>query len=142
VIRTLWAIVAPWTWAVCWFGGRSSSSSATTTSYSTTDNRIAAAEGATVIRAGADLVTGDKLAVQGSGNVIESLSDDVVRAAFDYASRRDALAGESLDRVLTAAEQTVTRTQAQAAGQITERTMTLLIIGGGAVLAALLVRRK
>lgn len=92
MIARLYLLLCPWLWAICWFGGKSSSSSQTSTAYNTEDSRIAASEGANVFQA----------KVTGSGNTIETVSDDVVRAAFDYAKSRDALAGETLDNVFGA----------------------------------------
>lgn len=141
MLRAFWAVVAPWEWCLLYVGGRSSSSTATTSTVQTTDNRIAAGEGATVLRAGGDLASGDVVRQSGSGNVVEQLSDDVVRAAFEYAASRDALAGESLDRVLSAAENTVARTVAQTQGQLTERTTLLLVLAAAVGVFALGWRR-
>lgn len=148
-LRLLWAVVAPWSWATLWFGGGSSSSSSTSTSYSTTDNRIAAAEGANVVRAGGDLLTGPSVKVEGSGNTIETVSDNVVAAAFDYARTRDALAGETLDNVLGATRDIYARASSalEAAsavprGQLTERTLVVVIVGALGLGGLLLLRRK
>lgn len=149
MIRFMWAIVAPWTWTTLCFGGSSSSSTSTSTSYSVRDERIAAAEGANVVKAGGDLLTGPSLKIAGSGNSVESLSDDVVRAAFAYAANRDALAGETLENVLGAtraiysqASDALTVAASAPRGQITERTLTLLVAGGLALLGLVAFRKK
>jgi hypothetical protein len=144
MIARLWLLLCPWVWLTCYFGGRSSASTSTTTTYNVSDDRIAAAEGAQVFRAGAEQAIGggsvNKTSVSGTGNRVESLSDDVVFAAFDYAKSRDALAGETLDNVFKSTADLYGRANdaflvANTAprGLLTERTL----LAGGALLAVL-----
>lgn len=118
-------------------GGSSKSSTATTTTYTTSDDRVAAAEGAIVLR-DSDVAGGDVLKVSGSGNNITTADPQIVQAAFNYARERDAMAGESLDRVLKAGAETI----AQASGKFSERTIIILAAAGAAVLFMFMRRGK
>lgn len=133
MIHRFLLLIFPWLWATCGIGGSSSSSNATTTTYNTTDKRIAAGEGSRVLSAGGDLASGDLTRLTGDNNRVESLSDEVVSAAFQYAANRDALAGETLDNVFAVSRDLYGQAasayeiaQTAPAGRLTERTIVIL----------------
>lgn len=140
MIARLYLLLCPWLWLTFWFGGKSSSSSQTSTTYNTEDSRIAASEGANVFQS----------KITGSGNTIETVSDDVVRSAFDYAKSRDALAGETLDNVFGAtkslyaqANDAFLTANAQRLGTVSDRTLLTVLGALGALgLGYLALRRR
>jgi hypothetical protein len=139
MIARLYLLLCPWLWLTFWFGGKSSSSSQTSTTYNTEDSRIAASEGASVFQA----------KVTGSGNVIETVSDDVVNAAFDYAKSRDALAGQTLDNVFGATKSLYAQANdafltANTAnrGTVSDRTLLIAIAALGALGLGFFALRK
>lgn len=128
---TFWKTVFAFVCLPLYFGGSSKSSTATTTNYTTTDDRIAAAEGAVVtqLRLGANSDVAGVVA-KGNNNTITTADPQIVKEAFAYARERDALAGESLQRVLSSASEVVS----QQAGKFSERTIIILAAAGIALL--------
>lgn len=130
-----WKTLLAFLFLPLYIGGSSRSSTATTTNYSTVDDRIAAGEGALVLR-DSEVAGGQLLKVAGNNNNITSADPQVVKEAFAYARSRDALAGESLEKILGKSGEIV----AAQAGKFSERTIIILAAAAGVVL--LMVMRK
>lgn len=166
------------------FGGSSKSSSASTSTVSAEDRRFAVDSGigianenngAQVLGPGVALNFGQSYAYKGTAigptvnltNNIQSLDADVVSRALDTVDRTNAIAGQSLDDLLTltatvfdrgatiaqtAMEQTGAaydlllarkeETDSRASGQLDQRTVVVLAIAGAAVAAVALRRGR
>lgn len=127
-----WKTIFAFCFLPLYFGGSSKSSNATTTNYTTYDDRVAAAEGAVVIR---DSDIADQLVkVSGSNNSITTADPAIVRASLDFARNANAAAGITLENVLSRQNDAVAVLNAQQKGIFSERTLLLLVVAGAGLL--------
>lgn len=123
-----------------YIGGSSRASTATTTNYTTSDDRVAAAEGAIVTRLdGSDVAGGTVLKFTGSGNTVTTADPGVVKAALDFAAKADAAAGITMENILSRQSDAMMVANAQGKGIFSERSIFLLL---GAGVLALFVLKK
>jgi len=138
-------------------GGSTSSNSSQATTTTNTDKRIANGPGGLVAQ------DGSAITLNSTSN-IESLSDDVVKAAFDYAAVTDAKNGAGFSKLLDVADKLTTKTSDTAtalssrfqdnvldaferaktstSGSIDQKTMIVLAVTAAAALAFMNARGK